>query len=896
MTLATGTKLGPYEVVGLLGTGGMGEVYRARDDRLGREVAVKVLPPELSADPRRAQLFAQEARAAGALDHPNIVAVHDVGSEGGTVFIVTELLDGETLRERLRRGPLGPRQAAGVAAEVARGLAAAHRRGIVHRDLKPENLFLTREGRVKLLDFGIAKLLPAEDGERTDTTVAPDAPQTQPGALLGTVGYMSPEQARGEPADVRSDVFAVGAILYEMLSGRRAFAGGSKVETLHAILTEEPPPLAGLPPALERIVARCLEKDPERRFQSAPDLAFALETLSEVSWPGGVVPAAAGRRWRAWPWRWPAVAGALGLLAGLAATLWLTRPAPVPPLEIRPVSSARQDSRPAASPDGGTVAFVSERDGRPRIWLKQLAGGDEVALTAGPDGSPRFSPDGAAILFSRQEGARSALYRVSVLGGEPRKVVDDAIEGDLSPDGRRIAFVRTRSGPAGGWTALGVAAADGSSEREVARFAGRILVSPRWSPGGEWIAVVERLAHIANRALALILVDPASGARRSLAPALRGGVVSSLAWSGDGGALVYSEGGSVTGLTPASRVVAADVESGEARTLVWLPYVVRGIDLLGEGRLVFDAAAERETLREMPLAAGCGDGRWLTRGNSRDRQPVYVPGSDRVAFTSSRSGDLEIWAVATGSGAVARLTYDPAEDWDPAFTRDGRRLLWSTSRGGRFAIWIADADGRHARRLAAATGDAENPTATPGGRWVVYTLGRELWRSPLDGGRAVRLRRADVQHPEVSPDGRFVLYHTSRGAGWVELRALRTADGAPVPFRARIDATTVPISKLVSAPVSLGRARWLPDGRAIAFVGLDGQGRFAVFRQDFAPGRNTAATRRPLACALPDAVPESLAVSPDGSRLTVAYLEQDSSILLAEPVPGLRGPRRQDRP
>src|SRR5271156_4206580 len=285
MTLASGTKLGPYDIQSLLGSGGMGEVYRARDARLNRIVAIKVLPTSYSADADRLQRFMQEARSAAALNHPNILSIFDIGEERGAPYIVSELLEGQTLRERIRNGPLSSRKAVDYALQVARGLAAAHEKGIVHRDLKPENLFLTSDERVKILDFGLAKLTrPEADSDAEAATVQVN---TEPGQIMGTAGYMSPEQVRGKPADHRSDIFAFGSILYEMLSGQRAFRGETPADTMSAILKEEPAELSetarNVPPALERIVRHCLEKNPALRFQSAGDLAFNLEALTESS-------------------------------------------------------------------------------------------------------------------------------------------------------------------------------------------------------------------------------------------------------------------------------------------------------------------------------------------------------------------------------------------------------------------------------------------------------------------------------------------------------------------------------------------------------------------------------------------------------------------------------------
>src|SRR6266481_5821721 len=322
MTLTAGAKLGPYEVLAPLGAGGMGEVYRARDPRLGRDVAIKVIPVSFAADTERLRRFEQEARAVAALNHPNILAIYDIGTREDAPFIISELLEGETLRGRLSSGVLPVRKAIEYAVQMGQGLAAAHEKGIVHRDLKPENIFVTRDGRVKILDFGLAKLTQPE-GDHAETITH----QTEAGVVLGTVGYMSPEQVRGRPADHRSDLFSFGAILYEMLSGRRAFHGETSADTMSAILRGESPGLAetnrGISPGIEQLVRHCLEKNPEERFQSARDIAFDLESLSSVS-SGTVAAAAAAAGWsRSRRRALFAAAGTLGILAACAAAWWL---------------------------------------------------------------------------------------------------------------------------------------------------------------------------------------------------------------------------------------------------------------------------------------------------------------------------------------------------------------------------------------------------------------------------------------------------------------------------------------------------------------------------------------------------------------------------------------------
>src|SRR5437870_2180540 len=327
MPLAPGTRLGPYEIVAPLGAGGMGEVYRARDTRLERSVALKILPTTFTGDANRLQRFEHEARILSALNHPNLLAIHDVGAQNGTHYLVSEFLEGQTLREKISGGPLPQRRVTEYALEIAKGLAAAHEKGIVHRDLKPDNIFLTKDGRVKILDFGLAKQssMASTVSEQSETMGAPTP--TTPGTVLGTAGYMSPEQVRGQPLDARSDLFSFGAILYEMISGKRAFKGGSGVETMNAILKEDPPELSGsslnLSPGLERIVRHCLEKEPAMRFQSARDLAFDLESLSSGSTPATAVSASRVARtgWLRAPL--PVVIPVVAL--ALAAAFWAGR-------------------------------------------------------------------------------------------------------------------------------------------------------------------------------------------------------------------------------------------------------------------------------------------------------------------------------------------------------------------------------------------------------------------------------------------------------------------------------------------------------------------------------------------------------------------------------------------
>jgi Tol biopolymer transport system component len=883
--LAAGTRLGPYEITGSLGSGGMGDVYRGRDARLDRQVAIKVLPLDLAGDPGRRQRFEQEARAASALSHPNIVAVYDTGWHEGVPFIVTELLEGSTLGERAAQGPVGVRKALEWGAQVARGLAAAHERGIVHRDLKPANLFLCSEGTVKILDFGIAKLaLPGE------------GPATIPGLVLGTVGYMSPEQVRGEAVDARSDQFSLGCVLYELLAGRPPFRRPTAPQTMAAVLEDEPPPLAEASPRVPRpvawVVERCLAKDPDERYSSTRDLARDLELaaarLSELT-----LPAVRGHARRvALPLGLALVGAALAAAGAVAGWLAGREPAAVP--VVRYLTYSGRDSSPAASPDGRTIAFSSSRDGRPRIWLKQLSTGSEVPLTDGDDDHPRFSPDGATVLFARNEDGRVSLYRVPSLGGEPSKVVHDALYGDYSPDGR-IAFVRQAAEDAGISSVVSTADADGSNVRELARldggsFEGGAFVHPRWSPDGRTLLATESPLQLGAPTV-LALLDARTGGLRLVPPPSEAGVwPGGAAWVGPD-RVVCTQPESVVGQQSgtSSRVVLLDLSSGAVRPLLSSPINLLRVDVLGRGRLVLATRWLRQNLREIPLGSPAGaEDRWLTRGNGTDRQPIYARDGEWVAFSSNRAGNLDLWAVSRRSGAVRRLTDDPAHDSDPGFTPDGR-LLWSSNRGGSFEVWLAEPDGTGMRQVTRDGVDAENPVATPDGAWIVYASAnprsRGIMRIRPDGSDAALVVAGNLIEPEVSPDGRHVAFVADVGTGRAALRVARLSDGSP----ARFEIPLPPWSP--GGTIDQGRCRWLPDGRALAYVAGERDGSYGVYVQDFVSGADTSGSRRRVAGFEPGLDAESLGISPDGAFLTVSFREQLYDLMLADGVPGVAPPR-----
>jgi Tol biopolymer transport system component len=668
-----------------------------------------------------------------------------------------------------------------------------------------------------------------------------------------------------------------------------------------AILRDDPPEMEGsskpIPLALRRIIDHCLEKVPARRFRDAHDVAFALENLSSSEGPAPISAPFAPQNLRTTRiWATLAVlmvisAGWLGWgLRGGLFSLW-----PVPPpsnatVAVRLLTYTGHDGGPAASPDGRTIAFSSDRDGRSRIWLKQLKGGGEVALTTGTDTFPRFSPDGSSVLFVRTEGNDTSLYRVGLLGGDPRKVAARATSGDWSPKGDQIVFMRDRNDGPQFTTAIMLVAASGGSERQLAEVRGQLVLNPRWSPDGRSIAFTNASIQQGGGVGKVFLVDVGTGALQVFDSANKYGSVSSLAWISPE-EFLYFQSESVTGngvsVSP-SRAYRQDARTGASQPVFWSPTSGKGVDLLPDGRVVFDGMAGRQNLREYSLTKK-GDPRWLTRGNINDRQPVYSRDGEWVIFSSNRTGNLNLWAVSPKTGTIRNITDDAKTDWDPGLSVDGKHLLWGSDRSGVFEFWMANLDGTEAHQLTHDGEDAENPTQTRDGNWVVYMGGNAqhpgLWKIHPDGtGATCLVAGTNMVLPEVSPDGKYVAY--LHGADTVESRieVVRVEDGAPVPF-------VISMGGRRNAVVTVGRCRWTPDGRHLVFTSTDDRGHFGVAIQDFEPGRDTRSSRRSLAGFDPDWITESLGISPDGTKLVLSESERVFSVMVAEGATGL-APRR----
>lgn len=839
--LEPGARLAHYVIAGRLGAGGMGEVYKAQETVLGRSVALKVLPPQLVRNDERMRRFVQEARAASSLNHPHIVTIYEIGQGGQPPihYIAMELVEGVTLRTKIHDETTGLRTLLGYVAQSAEGLAKAHAAGIVHRDLKPDNIMVTADGFAKVLDFGLAKLMPREGGSDATRTIV-RTEDTAEGLILGTVAYMSPEQVQGRAADHRSDVFAMGAILYEAATGRRPFAADSDVEVMHKILHDKPEALADLNPTvpaeLRRTIRRCLAKEPERRFQSMKDLAIDLaeiveeyDQLSAASSSGSRASTAVA----ATPSR-----GSSRMTRGLAALVMLivvaavafgayqwrrTDGAAVSPvafesMDIRSLTTSGSVTSIAISPDGRYVAYATRAGGRSAGWIHQVATGSDVRVIpeqASPIPALTFSPDGNYLYYTSAEQERSNvvyawLYAVPSLGGQARKIAFDVdTELAFSPDGTRVAF--GRGVPADRQNQVIVMNVDGTGERKLAGFQRFIAAAkPAWSPDGRTIVTSTIEMNPAWTAV-LMEIDVASGTTRRIGNTRRFGI-GSLHFVSDG-----------TGLL----MTASDAESG--REQIWFqPYpegepvrvtndlsAYRGLWPTNDGSVV--AAIRRDTELSFALAdiddtthgavvlGGVESADDSDLSASRAGTLVY---SSVVRATSGVSADV---MVADTKGMAPRAITRGGENFDPAISGDGRTIVFcaeSTSAPSR--LYAVDVDGSNLRPVTQGAGEGV-PTISADGRMLAYLAAQDtqVWVRPLEGGdaRMITDRNAGAE-AGISPDGRFVFY-----TEWVRaddevlhIKVVPVAGGAPV--------LDVPLDRALDL-------RWHPGGQMITFRRTD---------------------------------------------------------------------------
>ncbi len=753
-----GRTIAHYEILDKVGEGGMGVVYKARDTHLERLVAIKVLPPEKVADPERKRRFILEARAASALNHPNIITVHDIASEAGVDFLVMEFVAGKTLDQLIGRKGLRVNEALKVGAQIAGALAAAHAAGIIHRDLKPGNVMVTEGGLVKVLDFGLAKLAEPAPSEAAATETL--NPRTEEGAIVGTAAYMSPEQAQGKKLDARSDIFSFGSVLYEMVTGRRAFQGETKLHTLSAIVDKEPAPISEIapetPPELEKLIMRCLRKDPERRSQHMDDVKLALEELKEESDSGKLRPAtsAPARPRVSVPL---AVGLVVALLAAAGIAWWLTRaprPASAPTL-TRLTWDSGLTTDPALSPDGKLLAYASDRSGEGHldIYVQQVGSGEPLRLTSGPGDKdePAFSPDGTAIAFhSEQDGG---LYITSALGGAPRKLSPKGRAPQFSPDGKSIAYSsvgKMNGGPflSVGFAHIYVMAVSGGLPRQIRPdFVGAAY--PTWSPDGEHLLF---LGNPDNSKPPQETVDwwvtPLTGG-----PAIKTGALDATQRAKLSGDLqVYPWALGAPAWEPDGKGLVFSARSGDSTNLWRIGISPKTFKVTG--------APER-----------------LTSGPTREQSPSVISGAGgtvRIAFTIL-SDHSSIWGLPIKSnegkavGEPQQLTHDAAGGYEPALSRDGNRMVYVSARPGSQEVWIEDLRTSRASALTASSSIKYGPTFSPDGSKVSFAESPSwnVYIVPSAGGSPELVCEGCGEATDWSPDANRIIGNTVDGRAWV---------------------------------------------------------------------------------------------------------------------------------
>jgi hypothetical protein len=854
--LEPGQTLSHYRVVEKIGEGGMGSVWKALDTRLDRSVALKVLPERVAGDPRALARFEREARAVAALSHPHILAVHDVGHVDGVHFVVMELLEGETLKQRLAEAPLPLRRAVELAGQIARGLAAAHDKGIVHRDLKPDNVFVTRDGQVKLLDFGLAKLDPARAGATSDSEGATVTRQTDPGVVLGTVGYMSPEQVRGREADARSDIFALGVVLYEMVTGKRAFSGDSSVETLNAILKEEPADLQEISrevsPALERIIRHCLEKRPEERFQSARDVAFDLEAHTDPSTSGAVeaIDAAPSKpRIRTLAW----LAGAVLLAGGaLAAGLLVGGRDRTPELPHSQRITYREGTvyRARFVGDSGTVVFDAAWDDEPRrLYVKRpedLAGvpldlGEAVLLSVSPSGELAILRHAGNPLPLYQQGT---LARAGLGDNAARDLIENVRDADWSPDGEQLAIVREVDAET---NALEFPPGNTLYETTF------LITAPRFSPRGDHISFVE----YGSAGASLAIVD-LQGRHRTLTVE-RDASLNHPSWSPSGDEVWFTPHGTTelvaVALDGRRRVVARPltqkvrlhdvspagtvlIEREDWRTIIrglgpgatrernltWLDQsFVHALSADGTKLLLTDRSvpgggfAIRSMDGSTPVKIGRGtigelspDGRWvltLPPDSDSDRRLVLLPTGAGESRTFELGGEL---------------AYFMPPFFGPSFDHAGERIVFNLEEEGKPQSYTLRLDDEEIRPLL-----PEGHAAfrfSPDDQWVYcirFPFSHDNFeRHPVDGGKPMPLGGIEDGDGFAgwAADGRAFFWRFGRPTAEVFLWDPETGERVPWKTLAPPDRTGVTtIARLYVTETEEGEAyvydyiRWLSE-------------------------------------------------------------------------------------
>jgi serine/threonine protein kinase len=868
MRISPGTILGRYEIRSQLGAGGMGEVYLARDTKLDRKVALKILPAPVASDRQRMRRFIQEAKAVSALNHPNVVTIHEIEQINATTFITTEFIDGETLRMQLKLSRMKITEALDVSTQIASALSAAHAAGIVHRDIKPENIMRRRDGIVKVLDFGLAKLNEKADTGMLDaeaTTIG--LVQTEPGVLLGTAAYMSPEQARGLLVDERTDIFSLGVVIYEMVAGQTPFGGSTKSDLIVAILEREPPPLARftteMPPAeLERLVMKALAKDREERYQSAKDFLIDLKRLkqkldveaeiertaaprrddvgrvnktsvttanaaiADVTTPTGTVrPTSSAQYLVSEIKRHKAMTIIVAMLViaavGIVAYKLSQRESSTPfqTIRISQLTTIGKVFRASISPDGKYIAYAVDDGEQQSLWLMQIAAMSKVQLVPAIPGQYfgiTFTPDGNFVdyvLWSQTTNTVS-LYQVSALGGVPRKLLDDVHTPiTFSSDGNRLAFVRTN--PNTGEYALMIAHADGSGEQKLAsrRLPDFYFLQggPSWSLDGKTI-VCPAGSFTGGFHVGVIEVRLENGAEREIT-SQRWFWIGQPKWLKNGTGLVMTAKERLSG---PEQIWTVSYPGGEAKQLTNDLNNYRSLSLSSDASVI--AAVQSLGISSTWLTPGADSSRAKQIATGHYDSLAWTPQGD-IVYASSESGNLDIWMMDANGSNHKQLTFDSHTDFYPVTSPDGRHVAFISDRAGAFNVWRMNVDGSNLKQLTSG-GGAEAPYFSPDGKWVLYSNlahGKlSLWKVPTAGGNSIQVTDKASWSPVVSPDGRLIAcYYAADEMGvQVKLAVIPFEGGPPVKM---FDI----ISQLV---------RWTPDGGSLTYI-VDRAGMSNIWKQ-----------------------------------------------------------------
>ncbi|MEX0880519.1 MAG: protein kinase [Thermoanaerobaculia bacterium] len=874
--------MGPYEILEAIGAGGMGEVYRAKDPRLGRDIAIKVLPDALASDPERLKRFEREARSASALNHPNIVTIYDIGFADSVSYIAMELVGGEPLRAVLTEGALPTKRLLQIGSQIAEGLAKAHAAGIVHRDLKPENIMVTEDSLVKILDFGLAKLTQPETSGSGRTQAPTVSGATEEGIILGTVGYMSPEQAAGKSVDFRSDQFSFGSILYEMATGRRAFQRASAPQTLAAIIQDEPEPIATvnpkLPAPLRWTVQRCLAKESRNRYASTEDLARELTTirdnLSEATSAIGVPqagPVPARRRWRI-----PALIAAAILLAlGIAGWrlrqrdyFWKNPLAGAHFTRLTDWEGSEVDA--AMLSDGKFVAFLSDRDGPFDAWVTQVGSDEFLNLSKGqfPDlyldrvRNVGFSGDGAHVWMriSAPDGKKEDSWLVPTMGGTPRPFLPNAAEVVWSPD-----QMRTLYHPAVPGDPIFVADRNGANSRQIfIEKSGNHNHYPAWSPDGRFVYFVSGIPSPYD--MDIWRIPSAGGTAERLT-----NHDSRVAYPAflDERTLLYTAprpDGSGSGL------YAMDIDRRIPHAVSFGLEEYASVAASADGRrLVVTVANPTSHLWTAPISEHVVDDSGVSRFSLpavRAAAPRFGPGY--VLFLSSKGGADGLWKFKDGSDTELWKGAEGSVTAAPAISPDGTRICFVVRDGKQGRLYMMAADGTGTRRITESLDVRDAPSWSLDGKWiaVVASEGKEqpLFKVPLDGGAPVRLVGGVNYNPVWSPDGRFIAYSEQHGGPTYQLKGV-TPEKQPFPLPE------------VTVRAGGNRYRFLPDGKALALM----QG--YVRHQDFWLLDLATGQLRQLTNLRPGFDIRSFDVSPDGKRILFDRYRENSDIVLIDLTP-----------